>query len=143
MDYNRNGGKKPDSVSPLNQSADDIVSKLGKLLDVPYFVGLSEFDKADWDSKDTLCVQVRKLAWYVETEDGVEVQDDESNVLIVLEDTLPENQNLKELSGQQHAEIGERLTSVLERYSDGKEVCTLQFRVLARRKRITSKDSLN
>ena len=143
MDYNRNGGKKPDSVSPLSQSADDLVSSFQEVLDSPFFVGLSEFDKADWDSKDTILVQVRQRAWYVKTESGMEVKDDESNVLIVLEDSLPTNQNLKELTGQQHAQIGERLTSVLQRFADGWEVCTLQFRILARRKRIAPPNSLN
>ena len=144
MDYNRNGGK-PDSDSPQNQPVDGIVydwDKFKSLHDVPRFLGLCEFDKAELDLHPTLLVQVRGIAWYVEDESGVSVQDDDSNVFVIMHDTLNAGQDIKNLDGKQHANIGERLGWILEKVSDGKELCTLQFRILIRQDR-KQKTNLN
>ena len=142
MDINRNGGK-PDSVSPLNQQADCFVGSYENVLGIPKFVGLVEFDKADINLKTTMMVQVRGIAWYTETEDGFQVTEDDSAVFIIMEDTLPEDQNTRELTGEQHAEIGERIVKVLESASKGLEICTIQFRVVVRDSHKAKNDSLN
>lgn len=131
MDYNRNGGK-PDSVSPLNQPVNGIVYDM---TNVDKFVGLCEFDKSELDIHPTLLVQVRGIGWYVEDEEGVSVQDDDSNVFVIMLDDLPAGQDIQKLSGEQHADIGKRLGVTLEKVSDGKELCTLQFRILVRQDR--------
>ena len=131
MDYNRNGGK-PDSASPLNQPVNGIVYDM---TNVDKFVGLCEFDKSELDIHPTLLVQVRGIGWYVEDEEGVSVQDDDSNVFVIMLDDLPAGQDIQKLSGEQHADIGKRLGVTLEKVSDGKELCTLQFRILVRQDR--------
>ena len=131
MDYNRNGGK-PDSVSPQNQPVNGIVYDM---TNVDKFVGLCEFDKSELDIHPTLLVQVRGIGWYIEDEEGVSVQDDDSNVFVIMLDDLPAGQDIQKLSGEQHADIGKRLGVTLEKVSDGKELCTLQFRILVRQDR--------
>ena len=133
MDYNRIGGKN-DEDSPLRQPVVGIDNALLQLFSLPKFVGLCEFDKSELDIHPTLLVQVRNIGWYVEDEMGVHISDDDSNVFVIMKDTLPDSQDIKNLTDAQHVDLGVRLTETLERAGE-RELAKLQFRILVRQPR--------
>jgi hypothetical protein len=133
VDYNRIGGKN-DEASPLRQPVVGFDNALLQLFSLPKFVGLCEFDKSELDIHPTLLVQVRNIGWYVEDEKGVHISDDDSNVFVIMKDTLPDSQDIKNLTDAQHVDLGVRLSETLERAGE-RELATLQFRILVRQPR--------
>lgn len=126
-----NHGSKPDDVSPRRQSADDIFGT--------NFVGLCEFPKEELHQRDTILIQIRNIGWYVEDEDGVRIEPDGTHVFMILEDTFENLKDPTDLTPKDTAEIADRIERFMQSKFD-RELATLQFRVVTRKKRTTPDD---
>lgn len=128
-----NHGENNGERLPRSQSAEDIFGT--------NFVGLCEFPKNELHQRDTILLQIRNIGWYVEDEDGVRIEPDGTHVFMILEDTFEEFDDPTDISPADTKNIADRIERFL---SDkfGRELATLQFRVVQRKKKKGTPDDV-
>ena len=128
-----NHGENNGERLPRSQSAEDIFGT--------NFVGLCEFPKNELHQRDTILLQIRNIGWYVEDEDGVRIEPDGTHVFMILEDTFEEFDDPTDISPADTKNIADRIERFL---SDkfGRDLATLQFRVVQRKKKKGTPDDV-
>ncbi len=128
-----NHGENNGERLPRSQSADDIFGT--------NFVGLCEFPKNELHQRDTILLQIRNIGWYVEDEDGVRIEPDGTHLFLILEDTFEEFADPTDISPADTKNIADRIERFLSDKFE-RELATLQFRVVQRKKKKGTPDDV-